>query len=74
MTTERTPSLSALKSALIQVREDMDRMDTDSEMMFLRVKLAHEKLRIVCDTLDGLLGDIPPCKETHFPELNGADA
>jgi hypothetical protein len=71
---ERTPSLSALKSALIQVREDMDRMDTESEMLFLRVKLANEKLRIVCETLDGLLAGVPTCVEIHYPELNGVDA
>ncbi len=70
---ERIPSLPAIKDALRQMQVDFEKLDYDSEILFTRVKILNQKLRICCEALDELLGEQPRCPEVCFPELNGVD-
>lgn len=68
--TERVPSLSALKAAVVGMQADFAQVDREAEVLFSRVRLLNQKFQIVCEVMDQLLGDQPPCPAGVFPELN----
>lgn len=73
-TNDKTPSLSALKAAVEKMQSDFEVIDRDAEVLFARVRMMNQKLRIVCEVMDQLLGDQPPCPEGAYPELNHKEA
>ena len=71
--TERVPSLSALKAAVMGMQADFAQVDREAEALFSRVRLINQKLVIVCEVMDQLLGDPPLCPDGTYPELNHKD-
>lgn len=72
--TERVPSLSALKEAVAVMQADAIRITEAADTLFAQVRMMHQKLQIVCEVMDQLLGDQPPCPFGKFSELNHKDS
>ena len=70
---ESTPSLSALKTAVMQLRQRSDEIVRDIEGAAVRLRIFTQQVEIISECLDILLGDTEPAVEGRFPELNNHD-